>query len=259
MPATSFRETWVESVVIAPAERYIVQVRFSAGGEVPLINRVRGLDHLFGRFISLTDTLGLVKVSADSAVPELGRSFRVLRTDLAAQADIAHYRQYFDRPIDHTLVLTLETHDLPFVTRQLMQLDSAFFAPVEWGGTMPNMNWASTTNQVRWVLRDPATGKENMDIGWTFQRGDVIKLRLVNERRTLHGMQHPIHIHGQRFLILAVNGVPNEDLVWKDTVLVPSGAAVDILADLSNPGRWMLHCHVAEHLAAQMMTVFTVN
>jgi len=103
------------------------------------------------------------------------------------------------------------------------------------------------------------SGKTGMDIGWRFRRGDIIKLRLVNERRTLHGMQHPIHIHGQRFLVLAVNGVPNDNLVWKDTVLVPAGAAVDILLDLSNPGTWMLHCHIAEHLAARMMTAFTVE
>jgi FtsP/CotA-like multicopper oxidase with cupredoxin domain len=34
---------------------------------------------------------------------------------------------------------------------------------------------------------------------------------------------------------------------------------VDILADLSNPGRWMLHCHIAEHLESQMMMSFTVE
>jgi FtsP/CotA-like multicopper oxidase with cupredoxin domain len=28
---------------------------------------------------------------------------------------------------------------------------------------------------------------------------------------------------------------------------------------LSNPGRWMLHCHIAEHLEAQMMMGFTVQ
>jgi FtsP/CotA-like multicopper oxidase with cupredoxin domain len=72
-------------------------------------------------------------------------------------------------------------------------------------------------------------------------------------------MQHPIHVHGQRFLVIAVNGVPVRNLAWKDTVLVPAGGTVDILLDLSNPGRWMLHCHVAEHLAAQMMTEFTVQ
>ena len=52
-----------------------------------------------------------------------------------------------------------------------MQLDSIYFAPVEWSGTMPMMNWASTGRQVRWILRDPATGRENMDIDWRFRRG----------------------------------------------------------------------------------------
>lgn len=253
------REAWIEGVVIAPAERYIVQVRFDRPGAVPLVSRVRGLDHLFGRFVPLEDTLGMVRVTATPAAPDLAQSFATLHASRQAIDDIARYRPYFDRPVDHTLELTLRTHDLPFVSRQLMQLDSAYFTPVEWAGTMPNMNWAATTRQVEWVLRDPATGREGMAINWHFKRGDVIKLRLVNQRTVLHGMQHPIHIHGQRFLVLAVNGVPNDDLVWKDTVLVPAGAAVDLLVDLSNPGRWMLHCHIAEHLGAGMMTVFTVE
>jgi FtsP/CotA-like multicopper oxidase with cupredoxin domain len=252
-------EAWIESVVIAPAERYVVVVRFDRPGDVALVNRVRGLDHFFNRFFFEADTLGVVHVAASAAHPDLATSFAVLHTDAAMAADVGRYRGDFDRPPDRTLVLTVETHGLPFVTRQLMQMDSAYFAPVEWAGTMPGMNWAATTDQVRWVLRDPATGKENMDIGWIFKRGDRVKLRLVNERVSLHAMQHPIHIHGQRFLVLAVNGVRNTNLVWKDTVLVPAGAAVDVLVDLSNPGRWMLHCHIAEHLAAQMMTAFTVQ
>src|SRR6185437_155753 len=58
------REAWVENVVIAPAERYIVQVRFDRPGKVALVNRVRGLDHLYGRFFAETDTLGLIQVSS---------------------------------------------------------------------------------------------------------------------------------------------------------------------------------------------------
>jgi suppressor of ftsI len=242
-------EEWVSSVVIAPAERYIVQASFDRGGRIPIVNHVQGLDHLYGRFVPVADTLGMIDV--------LGASVDTLHDH--PQADIARYRRFFDRAPDRTLLLTLETHDLPFVTQSLMRLDSAYFTPVEWAESMPNMNWASTTDQVRWVLRDPATGKENMDIGWAFARDTAIVLRLVNDRHTLHGMQHPIHIHGQRFLVLAVNGVPNHNLVWKDTALVPAGAVVDVLLELSNPGRWMLHCHIAEHLAAGMMTSFTVE
>ena len=36
-------------------------------------------------------------------------------------------------------------------------------------------------------------------------------------------------------------------------------ATVDLLVDMANPGRWMIHCHVAEHLGAGMMGVFTVE
>ncbi len=252
-------EAWVESVVIAPAERYVVHVRFDRPGPVPLVNQVRGLDHLFGRFFPLVDTLGVVSVSSDPVSGDLRTSFATLRRDTATTRALEPYRRFLDKAPDQTLVLTLQTHGLPFVTERLMQLDSIYFAPVEWGGTMPMMNWASTGRQVRWVLKDPATGRENMDIAWHFRRGDPVKLRFVNERRSFHGMQHPIHLHGQRFLVLSVNGVPNEDLAWKDTVLVPAGAVVDILLDAANPGEWMLHCHIAEHLSTGMMMHFTVD
>ena len=252
-------EQWVESVVIAPAERYVVHVRFAHAGDVALVNRVQGLDHLFGKFFYETDTLGVVHVADAPARPDLGAAFTTLRADTAARNGIESYRRYFDKPIDHSLLLTIEAHNLPFVSRQLMLLDSAYFVPVEWTGTMPMMNWASSANQIRWVLRDPDTGKENMDIDWTFHRGDVIKLRLANERRSMHAMQHPIHLHGQRFLVLAVNGVRNDNLVWKDTVLIPAGSTVDLLVDMANPGRWMMHCHIAEHLSSGMMAAFSVQ
>ncbi len=253
------RETWVESVVIAPAERYVVHVRFDRPGRVALVNRVRGIDHLFGRFVAEVDTLGTVDVAAEQVREDLSASFATLRRDTATARQLEPYREFLQRPADKSLILTLETRGLPPVTQRLLQLDSIYFAPVEWSGTMPMMNWASTGRQVRWVLRDPATGRENMDIDWRFQRGTPVKLRLVNERLSFHGMQHPIHVHGQRFLVLAVNGVASDDLVWKDTVLVPAGSVVDILLDPSNPGRWMLHCHIAEHLSAGMMLAFTVE
>jgi FtsP/CotA-like multicopper oxidase with cupredoxin domain len=251
------REEWVESVVIGPAERYVVHVRFDSAGIRPMVNRVRGLDHLNGRFFPEVDTLGVVRVSGSAAPTVPG--FDVLRPDTAVGRDIEGYRRAFTRAPDRSLVLSIETRNLPFFSRQMMQLDSIWFPPVEWSGTMPGMNWASTTEEVRWILRDPATGRENMDIDWSFRRGAVVKLRLSNERRSLHTMQHTIHVHGQRFLILAVNGVENTNLVWKDTVLLPAGFTVDLLVDLSNPGRWMLHCHIAEHLTAHMMMAFTVQ
>jgi suppressor of ftsI len=253
------REAWVESVVLAPAERYVVHVKFDSVGLVSMLNRVQSLDHLFGRFYYETDTLGVVQVAPVKTRRDLEASFASLREDSASRRDIERYRPFFNREPDKSLILAVETHDLPFFTRQMMMLDSIYFTPIEWTGTMPGMNWSSTGHEVRWVLRDAATGKENMDIDWLFRRGDVVKLRIVNQRQSIHGMQHPIHIHGQRFLVLAVNGVPTTNRVWKDTVLVPVGFTVDLLVDLSNPGRWMLHCHIAEHLTSSMMMAFSVR
>ena len=140
----------------------------------------------------------------------------------------------------------------------MLTFESVYRNPVEWSGTMPEMDWIVTGRAARWLLRDMATGRENMDIDWRFHVGDVMKLRLVNDRSALHAMQHPIHLHGQRFLVVSVNGVPNENLVWKDTVLVPTGFVVDVLVEMSNPGKWMLHCHIAEHVETGMRMIFEV-
>ena len=113
--------------------------------------------------------------------------------------------------------------------------------------------------EIDWILRDVLTGAENEQIDWRFRVGDVVKIRIHNDRGAFHAMQHPLHIHGQRFLVLEQNGVPNDNLVWKDTVLLPAGSTTDILLELSNPGRWMVHCHIAEHLESGMKFVFDVE
>ena len=79
-----------------------------------------------------------------------------------------------------------------------------------------------------------------------------MKIRLVNDREAIHAMHHPIHIHGQRFLVLSQNGVPNTNLVWKDTMLLPVGEIGGPAARADESGRWMLHCHIAEHLETGM-------
>ena len=48
---------------------------------------------------------------------------------------------------------------------------------------------------------------------------------------------HPLHLHGQRFLEVARDGVANPYLVWKDTAIIPVGSTVDLLVEFSNPGR----------------------
>jgi FtsP/CotA-like multicopper oxidase with cupredoxin domain len=131
---------------------------------------------------------------------------------------------------------------------------------LEWEDLMPEINRASEPSNMRWMLIDRESGAENGAITWAFTVGDRVKIRLVNEMESDHPMHHPFHVHGAgRFLVLSREGEAESNLVWKDTVLVPAGQTVDILLDVSNPGLWMAHCHIAEHAQSGMMFSFNVS
>jgi FtsP/CotA-like multicopper oxidase with cupredoxin domain len=131
---------------------------------------------------------------------------------------------------------------------------------LEWEDLMPEIDRASEPSNMRWMLIDRESGAENGAITWAFTVGDRVKIRLVNEMESDHPMHHPFHVHGAgRFLVLSREGEPESNLVWKDTVLVPAGRTVDVLLDVSNPGLWMAHCHIAEHAQSGMMFSFNVS
>jgi FtsP/CotA-like multicopper oxidase with cupredoxin domain len=131
---------------------------------------------------------------------------------------------------------------------------------IEWEDDMVEVNRMTTPANMRWKLIDRSTGAEGAAIDWRFRVGDRVKIRLVNEMDSDHPMHHPFHIHGAgRFLILSRDGAVEPNLVWKDTVLVPTGQVVEILLEVTNPGRWMAHCHIAEHHESGMMFSFAVD
>jgi FtsP/CotA-like multicopper oxidase with cupredoxin domain len=137
--------------------------------------------------------------------------------------------------------------------------DHAATGGIEWEDDMVEVNKLTTPANTRWKLIDRSTDAANHDIAWQFQVGDRVKIRLVNEMDSDHPMHHPFHIHGAgRFLVLARDGAVEPNLVWSDTVLVRTGETVDILLEVTNPGRWMAHCHIAEHHESGMMFSFDV-
>jgi FtsP/CotA-like multicopper oxidase with cupredoxin domain len=130
---------------------------------------------------------------------------------------------------------------------------------LEWEDLMPEINRQTNNDNMIWQLVDRESGAENADIAWAFRVGDRIKIRLVNEMDQEHPMHHPFHIHGAgRFLVLTRDGEPEPNLVWKDTVLIRAPQTIDILLEVTNPGLWMAHCHIAEHTEAGMMFSFNV-
>jgi FtsP/CotA-like multicopper oxidase with cupredoxin domain len=130
---------------------------------------------------------------------------------------------------------------------------------IEWEDDMVEVNRLTTTATMHWKFLDRTSGADSPAIDWHFTVGERVKIRLVNEMDSDHPMHHPFHLHGAgRFLVLSRDGVPEPNLIWKDTVLVRTGQVVDILFDVSNPGLWMAHCHIAEHMQSGMMFSFNV-
>jgi FtsP/CotA-like multicopper oxidase with cupredoxin domain len=68
-----------------------------------------------------------------------------------------------------------------------------------------------------------------------------------------------MHLHGQFFKLLAVNGQPAQENSWRDTVLVGPKESVDIGLVPIDKGLWALHCHILEHAEAGMMITIGVK
>ena len=55
---------------------------------------------------------------------------------------------------------------------------------------------------------------------------------------------------------LRIAPVAKHNLVWKDTALIITGETVDLLLEVTNLGRWMAHCRIAEHHESGMLLSF---
>lgn len=268
------KETFVDEVLIGPGERRVVDVLFEKSGELTMIHKTPGKRY----------TLGKISVSSDAAATSYAKEFATLRSDDSVVAESENLQQSFGaKNPDKKLTLAL---DMNGGMQNMMGSNSGHMGgghmmsdgstmsghdmgsmgmgddgdAIEWEDTMNMMNRQSTSNMLTWKLVDDVTGKSNMDVtDWTFKTGDKVKIRLFNDPQSMHPMQHPIHFHGQRFMVLATNGIKNANPVWQDTALIPKGDTVDILLDASNPGKWMAHCHILEHAESGMMIPFKVE
>ncbi len=257
-------EQFVSSIIIHPAERYIVDVYFEESRTYNIIHSNPQSSY----------TMGLITVSGTTDVDH-SKEFAILQKDEKVISDIAKFKSSFDKPLDYTIDLDvlmggmmgnmmggmmgmsgMPCHQMP--DGSMMGNCDGNKETIEWEDTMSMMS-SMSTDDVSWIIRDRESGKENMDFMMHAKVGDVIKIRMINKPDSMHPMQHPIHLHGQRFLVTSIDGKSNQNLAWKDTVIVPIGSTVDILVDVTNPGDWMFHCHIAEHLESGMMAMLSVS
>jgi manganese oxidase len=75
------------------------------------------------------------------------------------------------------------------------------------------------------------------------QEDDWIVIHYYNE-----GLQiHPMHLHQMPQLVFAKDGFPLDRPQWEDTVNVAPGERFSVLVHASDPGVWVLHCHILTH------------
>ena len=286
------REELVDEVLIAPSERAVVDVLFDERGEVALEHRTPKRTYRLGTVNvgeepaepSLASRFGRLRTNADlvearrRVEPYLDKPpdkilALVAEMDMGeagsgASAEYAcpmHPEIRSDRPgrcpkCGMKLVASRLVGEAPGDHEHSGSAHGHEASGIEWEDDMLEVNRLTTPANTRWKLVDRETGAEGLAIDWRFQAGDRVKIRLLNEMDSDHPMHHPFHIHGAgRFLVLSRAGRVEPNLVWKDTVLVKTGETIDILLDVTNPGLWMAHCHIAEHHESGMMLNFSVQ
>jgi FtsP/CotA-like multicopper oxidase with cupredoxin domain/YHS domain-containing protein len=284
-------EQFVEEVLLAPSERYVVDVLFDHPGLATLEHRTSQ-----GQY-----RLATIAVSSEPAAPLLQDEFHILRRSAEMTDQRRRIQSLLETPPDKTLSFVAEMDLMmaddtaatsyscpmhpevvsespsrcPKCGMKLMPSSGTSHSSeehamhhhdaaeshdgIEWEDGMVELNRMTTRANMRWKLVDPETARANQEINWQFKVGDQVKIRLVNESESDHPMHHPFHIHGAgRFLVLRRGGIVEPNLVWKDTVLIRAGQTVDILLEITNPGLWMAHCHIAEHHEGGMMFSFNV-
>lgn len=78
------------------------------------------------------------------------------------------------------------------------------------------------------------------------KKGERVRVRLIGAGQ----FEHPMHLHGMSFKIVATDGNPVPDVaqLTKDTLPVHPGERFDIEFVADNPGQWAFHCHILHHV-----------
>jgi FtsP/CotA-like multicopper oxidase with cupredoxin domain len=140
-----------------------------------------------------------------------------------------------------------ESHDMVFQGGAMGGLGEALFK----GRTLGlrelaglGLIWA-VNGEVIPPMEEGNLGKPMLDL----KLGRSYRLRWRNDT----AFDHPIHLHGHSFHVLAENGEKLDRPMVMDTVLIQPNQTVEVAFVADNPGDWALHCHILEHAAAGMM------
>jgi len=105
-----------------------------------------------------------------------------------------------------------------------------------------------------WALAGiAATGHDGPPL-FTVKRGRTVVIDFPNRSPFSHAM----HVHGHHFRQFEGAGDRFKPY-WLDTVIVDGQRTERIAFVADNPGKWMMHCHMIEHMAFGMAAWFEVS
>lgn len=152
----------------------------------------------------------------------------------------ANARPVLDLSAARHLQLTMEGGAMSGMDRAMMD------------GRMMGMRELMRNRQI-WAFNG-VTGDMDAPLA-TLRRGETVIIEIVNDTAFPHAM----HLHGMHFREVARNGTPIENGAWRDTSLMASNDRVSIAFVAETEGKWMLHCHMIEHLAGGMMSFIEIE
>ncbi|WP_043991745.1 multicopper oxidase family protein [Vibrio sp. AND4] len=135
------------------------------------------------------------------------------------------------------------------------QIDYVF----EWEGAITPTNKSGKVMHKFWLMNKRAwegMSKDNVPAPLsTLEFGKTYIFNLKNVTQ----YHHPIHLHGHTFTVLELDGKRLNEPFHTDTVLLGKNGSAKAAFVADNPGRWMYHCHVIEHMKTGLMGYIEVK
>jgi hypothetical protein len=134
----------------------------------------------------------------------------------------------------------------------LPPVDKDFVITMQEYAILPNIQVPNSMNmEFNWLTFNGKAGPATTPL--IVRHGDRVRIRLIN----LGMDHHPVHLHGHTFVVTGTEGGRQPQSMWGpgNTVLVGVAQSRDIEFVASNPGDWMLHCHLPHHMMNQMSSM----
>lgn len=249
-------DNFTDSITIAPSERSIVDVMFTEPGSYTIQNNNP----------ESNTELAKINVEENTTASDIANSF----TNLTARQEQINKINQLLRDAENSGIykrlatkVDMNPKFMQSMMQEMMRSDGMMqgqddHGGIEWEDNMPEANSRSDTETTKWSLLDLDNPRDD-NFEWTFNQNDVVTISVNNDKKAMHPMQHPVHLHGQKFIVKSINGVPTKNRVFKDVVQVPVGDTYELVVSMDNIGTWLLHCHIPEHMESGMVGKFIVK